>query len=46
MPTSIVDVPLEILLDSLLPVLSLADLLSLTVTSKVANLYAYQKMRT
>jgi hypothetical protein len=35
MPTSLVDVPLEILLDSLLPLLPVTDLLSLTQVSKV-----------
>ncbi|XP_006460919.1 hypothetical protein AGABI2DRAFT_221227 [Agaricus bisporus var. bisporus H97] len=34
MPTNIVDVPPEILLDNLFPVLPVTDLLSLTVTSK------------
>lgn len=45
MPTNIVDVPPEILLDNLFPVLPVTDLLSLTVTSKVVNISTHEKMK-
>jgi len=44
MPLALAELPPEIILDSLLPLLPAADLLRLTVTSKVCLLFQESKV--